>query len=872
MKTDELRERYLAFFETKGCVRKPSDVLVPKWDPSVLFTPAGMNQFKDHFLGKVKLEFTRATTCQKCLRTGDIDNVGRTAYHHTFFEMLGNFSFGDYFKREAIHWAWEFLTSKQWLGLEAQRLSVSVYQDDDEAAKIWADEIKLPSSRIVRMGEDDNFWPAGAPSQGPDGVCGPCSEIFFHPDSGKEVEIWNLVFTQFNRVGNPPGNLRPLPSKNIDTGMGLERTAAVLQGASTNFHIDILRPLVEAAAEVCKQKYDPESENGRRLRRIADHVRACTFAIHENVYPGPNKEKYVVKRLLRRAVLDGRQMGVREAFLHELVPVVAQQMCRPYPELGETIDRVSQVIRKEEGDFFSTIDAGLERIERVFAALKSQKRDTVPGKDAAEMYTTHGFPPELFETLAAEHNLGFDWQGFRHEMEQHGRISGAGAKVELFSKTGPLDALKRTMLGSTFLGYETCEAQGQVIGIVAHSQACEELEEVGHQSPVSVVLDQTPFYAESGGQVGDTGELVAKDFRFEVIDTQKDGGFTLHVGHLREGKLQLGMKVTAKVNSARRQGIRRAHSATHILHYALQKHVGKHAQQQGSKVDNDLLRFDFSNPSALGPDLLATVEAEVNQKVTAGEKISWRTLPIAQAREEGAMMLFGEKYPDIVRMVSLGEFSKELCGGTHLDSTGQVGLVKIVGEESVSAGTRRITALTGAEALHHVRRSEAALSEVASILKVPVADVPTRVAVMAKEIRDLKKQLASGPRGGDVSTGNLLDGATNVAGVNVVTAEIPAADANQMRQLIDQLRKTASPVAVMLGSREADKVTLVAGISRDLEARGINAGNWIRTAAEVIGGRGGGKPDMAQAGGKHPEKLNLALQEGKQAIQQMLTE
>ena len=359
MKTDELREKYLAFFESKGCVRRPSDVLVPRWDPSVLFTPAGMNQFKDHFLGKCKLEFTRATTCQKCLRTGDIENVGRTAYHHTFFEMLGNFSFGDYFKRDAIHWAWEFLTQKKWLGLDPDRLSVSVYQDDDEAYNIWNNEIKIASSKIRRLGEHDNFWPAGAPSQGPDGVCGPCSEIFFHPTATSDVEIWNLVFTQFNRVGEPPDNLRPLPSKNIDTGMGLERTASVLQNVETNFHIDILRPLVEAAAEVCGTKYNPTTEDGRRLRRIADHIRACTFAVHENVYPGNNKEKYVVKRLLRRAVLDGHQLGVREPFLHQLVSTVASLMRNPYPELGETTERVSGVIQQEEQNFFSKIDTGL---------------------------------------------------------------------------------------------------------------------------------------------------------------------------------------------------------------------------------------------------------------------------------------------------------------------------------------------------------------------------------------------------------------------------------------------------------------------------------------------------------------------------------
>ncbi len=859
MKTDELREKYLAFFQTKGCVRRPSDVLVPRWDPSVLFTPAGMNQFKDHFLGKCKLEFTRATTCQKCLRTGDIDNVGRTAYHHTFFEMLGNFSFGDYFKKDAIHWAWEFLTSSKWLALDPGRLSVTVYLDDDEAYNIWANEIKLPADKIKREGEDENFWPASAPSLGPDGVCGPCSEIYFQPSAGKAVEIWNLVFTQFNRVGNPPNNLRPLPSKNIDTGMGLERTASVLQGVTTNYHIDILRPIVEAAAEVCGTKYEPDSDNGRRLRRIADHVRACAFAVHENVYPGPNKERYVIKRLLRRAVLDGRQMGVREAFLHNLVPKVAEMMRGPYPDLSETTERVAQVIKAEEDNFFATIDGGLSRLDRVFAAMKSEGRDTVSGAEAAEMYQTHGFPPELFETLAAEHNFGFDWAGFKHEMEQHGVMSGAGERKELF-KTTPLDALKKTMAGTNFLGYEFTSSDSQIVGIIARGRLVAAEDEIGHSEPVTLVLDQTPFYGESGGQVGDFGQITAPGMLFDVIDTQKDAGFMLHIGHLRQGALNEGMKVHAQVNNLRRQAIRRAHSATHILHHALQKHLGKHAQQQGSKVDADWLRFDFTNPSSLGPDMVATIEAEVNSHVTAGEKISWRTLPIAQAREAGAMMLFGEKYPDIVRMVSMGEFSKELCGGTHLDNTGQVGLFKIVGEESVSAGTRRITALTGAGALADIRKHEHALHEIAQTLRTSVDDAPARVAALVKELRELKKQSHGLGKGVAVTAENLLASAVQKGEVKVIVAEATGADAGAMRQLIDQLRKTVSPVAVLLGSREEGKVTLVCGISRDLEQQGWHAGKWVAVAAEVVGGKGGGKPDMAQAGGKHPEKLEAALE------------
>ena len=869
MKTDELREKYLSFFESKGCRRRPSDVLVPRWDPSVLFTPAGMNQFKDHFLGKVKLEFTRATTCQKCLRTGDIDNVGRTAYHHTFFEMLGNFSFGDYFKREAIHWAWEFLTDRKWLGIPADRLTVSVYLDDDEAYNIWNREIKLAPDRIQRFGEGDNFWPANAPSQGPDGVCGPCSEIFYHPPTGGEVEIWNLVFTQFNRVGDPPHNLRPLPSKNIDTGMGLERTASMLQGVDTNFHIDILRPIVEAAAEVCGMKYDPGSENGRRLRRITDHVRACTFAIHEEVYPGNEKQKYVVRRLLRRAVLDGHQMGVRRPFLHQLVSNVAQMMRVPYPELTETVDRVAHVIKTEEEHFLSKIDAGLDRIRRLFDTMRQSGHAMVSGHDAAELYTTHGFPPELLETLAAEHNFTFDWTGFQAEMEEHGNISRTSTRKELF-KTGPLDPLKKVMSGSQFLGYETIEAEGKVVGILAQDHLVESVSEDGHERPIKVVLDQTPFYGESGGQVGDKGELVGPGFRFEVLDTQKEDGFTLHVGHLHKGHLQLGATVTARVNAARRNAIRRAHSATHILHYALQKYLGGHAQQQGSKVDNDWLRFDFANPSSVAPDALAQIENEVNERVTLAEPVGWTNLPIAEARKAGAMMLFGEKYPDVVRMVSMGQFSKELCGGTHVENTGQIGLFHIIGEESVSAGTRRITAVTGQGALERLRQAEKALAETAAALRVPVSEVPAKAAALAKEIRDLKKQLSAGPRAAEFSAEKLLADAIRIGDVQAIIAETPGADAQAMRQLIDQLRKKTAPLAVLLASRDEEKVTIIAGITRDLEQRGLKSGDWIRSAAEVVGGKGGGRPDMAQAGGRHPEKLPEALAAAREAISKLL--
>ena len=876
MKADDLREAYLSFFESKGCVRRPSDVLVPRWDPSVLFTPAGMNQFKDHFLGKCKLDYTRATTCQKCLRTGDIDNVGRTPRHHTFFEMLGNFSFGDYFKREAILWAWEFLTSRDWLNIAPEKLSITVYEDDNEAYCIWSDEVGVPATRITRMGEDDNFWPASAPSQGPDGVCGPCSEVFYRMPDGSDVEIWNLVFTQFNRVGDPPDNLRPLPSRNIDTGMGLERTCAMLQGVDSNFHIDILMPLVEAVAETCQRRYQPEDDDGRRIRRIADHVRACSFAIHENVLPGNNEEKYVVKRLLRRAVLDGWQMGMREPFLHTLTAAVAAQMKRPYPELGDTVDRVAGVIKREEESFLATIDGGLARIEKLFESIDSTGGGLVGGEDAAELYTTYGFPPELLETLAAERNCAFDWNGFREAMDAHGQRSGAGSRVEVFT-SGPLDALKKAMHGSEFVGYDTLETEGKIVGIIAQDRLCESLQEIGPETRdlrddshrlITVVLDRTSFYGESGGQVGDTGWLECPEGRFEVLDTQREGGFMLHIGHLRSGCLDLGQTVRAVVDNDRRAAIRRAHSATHLVHAALQHFLGSHAVQQGSKVDADHLRFDFSHTSAVGHETLEQIEDMVNAGTLAAAPVAATLLPLEEARHAGAMMLFGEKYPDVVRMVSINGLSRELCGGTHVTNTGEIGAVKIIAEESVSAGTRRVVAVTGQRAMQRFRRAEATLAASAAALKVPVGDLTARLTSLTKEIKELKKQRS--PSSAGLSADGLLAAAQQVDNVKIVVADAAGCDAAAMRQCIDQLRQKASPIAVLFAAAEGDKVTLVAGISRDLQDRGISAGNWIKEPAATVGGRGGGRPDLAQAGGKLVAKLPDALDVAAAAMKALL--
>ena len=752
MKTDEIREKYLEFFESKGCVRRPSDVLVPVWDPSVLFTPAGMNQFKDHFLGKVKLDFTRATTCQKCLRTGDIDNVGRTAFHHTFFEMLGNFSFGDYFKEEAIHWAWEFLTHKKWLGIKPEQLSVTVYKDDDEAYGIWKETVGVPDARITRMDEDENFWPASAPSKGPDGVCGPCSEIYYHLEDGSEVEIWNLVFTQFNRIGKPPENLHPLPSKNIDTGMGLERTASVLQGVQTNFHTDHLFPIVQAASEVTGQKYEYDSETGRRLRRITDHARASVFAIHENVYPGPKDARYVIKRLIRRAVLDGYQMDLREPFLYKLVEAVADASKHPYPELQQTRKRVSEVIEAEEKAFFATIDGGMKRIEQLFTQMREESSVMVPGEAVAELNATYGVPPELLQTLSAEENFTFDWHGYRKAMDQHAIDSGAGQR-ELF-QTGPLETLKEALHETPFLGYDATESTAIVKGIISGEggKGDDDGQLLSHlhrpaDTIVRLVLNHTPFYGESGGQVGDTGVIVNDDFEFVVTDTQKHAALIVHHGKLVRGEITEGADCVAKVDVPHREALARAHSATHMLHHALHKNVGRHAEQQGSKVEADRLRFDFTNPKAIPDDTLVQIEKDVLALIEDGQPIRWDTVPLSDARDAGAMMLFGEKYPDPCRMVSMGEFSRELCGGTHLTNTNHVKAFEVVVEESVSTGTRRIEALTGSRAEEHRVHTRQLLDGVAETLKCGAAHAVAATVQLMNDVRRLKKDLAAGKAG-----------------------------------------------------------------------------------------------------------------------------
>lgn len=864
MKTDELREKYLSFFETKGCVRRPSDVLIPRDDKTVLFTPAGMNQFKNQFLGIGPLEFTRATTCQKCLRTGDISNVGVTAYHHTFFEMLGNFSFGDYFKKEAIHWAWEFLTTKKWLGLDPERLSVTVYLDDDEAYNIWHDEVKVPAARITRCDESENFWPASAPSQGPDGVCGPCSEIYYlPPGSEKTVEIWNLVFTQFNRVGAPPNNLQPLPKKNIDTGMGLERCASTLQGVLSNFEIDILKPLCLAAGDAVGLKYEFAATHGRPLRRIADHVRACTFCIHEGAVPGSEKQNYIVRLLLRRAALEGYLLGQHEPFLYKLVPAVVEVMKRPYPEIAQTVESVANVIREEERQFLTIVDRGVQKFQRLVEAAKSQGASVISGEAAFDLHQTDGFLIELTEALAARSNLEVDRDRFNNLVEEHKVVSGSGAFADSVMAEGPLDAIRKTSGGTEFLGYEATDATAKVVGIIAEKQLVEQLVEVGHTSPVGVVLDRTPFYGESGGQVGDVGTLTGDGVTFEVIDTQKDGDLWLHIGHLKSGRLEIGQTLTATVDADRRAGIRRAHSATHILHHALRQTLGEQATQRGSKVDRDTLRFDFTHNKPVSDDELQTIENEINLRIAEGAAVTTKLMPIAEAKQLGAMALFGEKYPDVVRVVKMGDWSIELCGGTHLTSSGQVGFCKLVAEEPVAKGVRRISAVTGPKALEKTRQLESLVKELCVALKAPADELTKRVTALQDELRDTKRELSkltSQAAAGTVD--DLIAKAETVSGVRVITHLAENVSRDAIREMIDTLRDKAAPAAVLIGAVIDGKVSLTAAVTKDLIAKGLHAGDCVKSAAKIVGGGGGGRPDMAEAGGKDPSKLADALKAG----------
>jgi alanyl-tRNA synthetase len=853
MTSSEIRASYLEFFRKNGHSVQPSSSLVPGNDPTLLFTNAGMVQFKDVFLGKETREYSRAATSQRCVRAGgkhnDLENVGYTARHHTFFEMLGNFSFGDYFKREAIHFAWNFVTGT--LGIPKDRLWVTVYKEDDEAARIWTEEIGIDPTRCTRMGEASNFW-----SMGETGPCGPCTEIFYDhgadvpggppgspdEDGDRYVEIWNLVFMQYDRASD--GALVPLPKPSVDTGMGLERVAAVMQGVHSNYDIDLFKALIHAAAEITATD-DLESSS---LRVIADHIRACTFLIIDGVVPSNEGRGYVLRRIIRRAIRHGYKLGQTKPFFHQLVPTLVREMGGYFTELVSGEQRATQVLAQEESRFAETLATGMALLDAEAAKLTST---VIPGATVFRLYDTYGFPPDLTADVARERGLSIDQAGFDAAMAAQRRRAQAASKfnaevrdsVNLPGKT-------------TFSGYDGVEGSGRIAALIFDGALVDAMLP-GQEG--QVVLDHTPFYAESGGQVGDSGTLTSAAARFLVRDTRKIGGSFAHVGVLESGELRLGDELQAKVDAERRTAIALNHSATHLLHAALRQVLGKHVLQKGSLVAAERLRFDFSHTQPVTHAELQAIEQLVNATIRRNEPAETRVMALEEAVAAGAMSLFGEKYESDVRVLSIGDFSMELCGGTHVARAGDIGLFKIVSESGVAAGVRRIEALTGQAAYDHVVRTDQVLRDVASLLRGSREDVDEKVRELAerarrldKEVQQLKAKLASG-QGGDLSSQ-----AKDVGGVKVLAVQVEGADARSLRDTVDGLRGKLGTSVIVLATVKEGKVVLVAGVSADILDR-YKAGEILGKVAAQVGGRGGGRADFAQAGGSQPENLAAAL-------------
>jgi alanyl-tRNA synthetase len=888
VKTDEIRNRFLRFFEKRGHKVLPSDSLIPHNDPTLLFTGAGMNQFKEQFLGLKPAGFNRAATCQKCLRTGDIENVGVTRWHMTFFEMLGNFSFGDYFKKEACQWAWQFMLEE--MGQRPEDLHITIYEEDEETFEIWSRTIGVPEERIWRFGEDENYWPESAPSKGPNGPCGPCTEVLIdtqpergaestpRDDSARFVEVWNLVLQQFDRQEG--GEMAPLPSQNIDTGMGLERMAAIMQGVPTNMDIDVMRPIVEAAAEAAGASYEPGSDDeaARRLRRIAEHVRAIAFCIADGALPQNFGRGYVVRRLIRRGALDGRRLGLTEPFLGRLVPAVESTMGETYPELRARHKTIANILEAEEARFASAMEesAGVRQFEETVDRLKDAGGGAMPAEQVFQFYDTHGIPLEFMEQRLSEEGLALDRDGFEKAMKarraESRAGSGFGGEAIVFKREAlsdqALDRLGRENLDTAFVGYETTEAEGRVHALFAEDDWVPAVE-TGQE--VQVLLDQTPFYARAGGQVGDTGRLVTETGEATVSDTVLDHGYIVHLATVEHGRIERGQTVRAEVDARRRLATARNHTATHLLQWALREVLGEHVHQAGSEVAPERLRFDFTHPTALAPEEVRRVESLVNEKVLVGADVAAREMPIQEAREQGAIALFGEKYAERVRVISVGDFSVELCGGTHLDSVSQVGLFKITGEESVAAGVRRITAVTGLAALKHLHREEERLAEVCRRLKTTPDGLVERIDKLQEQIRDLRNELAKArsltKRGG---LDDLVAEAQEVDGMKLVAAKVEGADMDALRQACDALRSKLGSAVVVLASADGGKASVAAAATKDLVERGIHAGNLVGEVAKLLGGGGGGRPDMGQAGGKNPEAIPAALAKVPEMLREQL--
>ena len=860
--TAEIRQAFLDFFHSKGHQVVASSSLVPHNDPTLLFTNAGMNQFKDVFLGLDKRNYSRATTSQRCVRAGgkhnDLENVGYTARHHTFFEMLGNFSFGDYFKHDAIQFAWELLTSEKWFALPKERLWVTVYESDDEAYEIWEKEVGIPRERIIRIGDNkgapyasDNFW-----QMGDTGPCGPCTEIFYdhgdhiwggppgspEEDGDRYIEIWNIVFMQFNRQAD--GTMEPLPKPSVDTGMGLERIAAVLQHVNSNYDIDLFRTLIQAVAKVT----GATDLSNKSLRVIADHIRSCAFLIADGVMPSNENRGYVLRRIIRRAVRHGNMLGAKETFFYKLVGPLIDVMGSAGEDLKRQQAQVEQVLKTEEEQFARTLERGLALLDEELAKLSG---DTLDGETAFRLYDTYGFPVDLTADVCRERNIKVDEAGFEAAMEEQRRrareASGFGADY---------NAMIRVDSASEFKGYDHLELNGKVTALFVDGKA---VDAINAGQEAVVVLDQTPFYAESGGQVGDKGELKGANFSFAVEDTQKYGQAIGHIGKLAAGSLKVGDAVQADVDEARRARIRLNHSATHLMHAALRQVLGTHVSQKGSLVNDKVLRFDFSHNEAMKPEEIRAVEDLVNAQIRRNLPIETNIMDLEAAKAKGAMALFGEKYDERVRVLSMGDFSTELCGGTHASRTGDIGLFRIVSESGTAAGVRRIEAVTGEGAIATVHADSDRLSEVAHLLKGDsnnladkVRSVLERTRQLEKELQQLKEQAAA------QESANLSSKAIDVNGVKLLVSELSGVEPKMLRTMVDDLKNQLGSTIIVLATVAEGKVSLIAGVSKDVTDR-VKAGELIGMVAQQVGGKGGGRPDMAQAGGTDAAALPAAL-------------
>ncbi|MFN3712805.1 MAG: alanine--tRNA ligase [Alcanivoracaceae bacterium] len=866
MKSADIRQAFLDYFAQQGHAVVPSSSLVPHDDPTLLFTNAGMNQFKDLFLGREKRDYVRAVSSQRCVRAGgkhnDLENVGYTARHHTFFEMLGNFSFGDYFKQDAIRFAWEFLTSPQWMNIPKEKLMVTVYASDDEAFAIWANDMGVPPDRIVRIGDNkgapyasDNFW-----TMGDTGPCGPCTEIFYdhgahiwggppgspEEDGDRFIEIWNLVFMQFDR--QPDGTLIPLPKPSVDTGMGLERISAVMQHVHSNYEIDLFQALLKSASDATGCK-DMEEKS---LRVIADHIRSAGFLICDGVIPSNEGRGYVLRRIIRRALRHGHKLGQDKPFFHRIAASLVTQMGEAYPELTKAQSRIEKALLAEEEQFARTLADGMKVFESAVSGLKG---DVIPGDVVFTLYDTHGFPVDLTNDVARERGLTLDMAGFDACMNaQRSRSRGADAFANNYNDRLQVDAV------SDFSGYDRLADMAEVVALYRNGEAVLSLA-AGEDG--MVVLSSTPFYAESGGQVGDTGVLTNDGSRFVVADTRKRQAAHLHIGVLEQGSLKVGDRLAGHVDEARRRAIMRNHSATHLMHAALRQVLGDHVTQKGSLVNADYLRFDFSHGEAVKAEQIAEIESIVNRQILANAPVSTELMDIESARKVGAMALFGEKYDAEVRVLTMGEagFSKELCGGTHVGRTGDIGLFRVIAEAASSAGVRRIEAVTGERALAEMRRLSQLVSDSAAVLRAPtdqlvarIEQVVSRSRELEKEIERLKQKLASGT-GNDLSTQ-----VQEINGVKVLAAQLDGADSKSLRTAMDKLKDKLGSAVILLAAVEDDKISVVAGVTSDLSGR-FNAGELVRHVSEQLGGKGGGRADMAQGGGSDLTALPKALAE-----------